>query len=79
MPLNARVISDRVIRKLDSIGIQSNVGGAESETAALVRLIVEQLVYALQNEANVKTTVTGACSNSAGPGSINGFGVGDIK
>ena len=78
MPLNSRIISDRVIRKLDGIGIQSRVGGDESETAELVRLIVGEVVRAIQQEGIVTVDVNGTCSNSAGPGFIKGFGTGSV-
>ena len=73
--LSANLIADRVIKKLDSIGIRSKVGGKESETAALVRLIVQELVFAIQAEAIVNTVVT----TTGSPNVHQGFGKGKIK
>lgn len=69
--LNSSKISTRVISKLDSIGIRSTVGGRPSETAELVKLIVGEIVFALQQEAVVKTIVTtaGSPTNHTGTGS----------
>ena len=78
MPLSSIVISERIINRLDEIGIQSRVGGNESETAALVKLIVSEVVYAIQNEANVNTSVRGTCTSPSGAGTINGSGTGGV-
>ena len=75
MPLNPDIISQRVIGKLDKIGIRSKVGGSDSETALMIRLIVSELVFALQAEAIVVTTVTTAGS----PTVHTGTGTGSIK
>lgn len=80
MALNANAISERVIRQLDDIGIDSRVGGRESETASLVRIIVGELVKALQREASVTTIVNGTCSTPSGPGVVtNATGRGGIS
>jgi len=75
MPLNSRLIADRVIAEFDEIGIRSRVGGKESETAALVRVICDKVVEAIRNEAIVTTTVVTAGS----PTSHTGTGTGSIK
>ena len=62
MALNDKIISDRIIG--------SKVGGSESETALLVRLIVRQVINALHREAIVITSVNGTVSTPAGPGTI---------
>lgn len=70
MPLNADLIARRVINQLDDIGIRSKVGGKDSETAQLVRIIVAELVRALQTEARVDTIVqtTGSPTVHTGTG-----------
>jgi len=58
MALDADKIARRVIRKLDGIGIRSKVGGNESETAQLVRLIMVEIVSALHSEAELSARVS---------------------
>lgn len=70
MPLNSDLIARRITNKLDEIGIRSKVGGKDSETAMLVRLIVREVVLALQTEARVDTRVQtfGSPTNHTGTG-----------
>lgn len=70
MALNADLIARRVIGQLDGIGIRSKVGGKDSETAQLVRVLVAEVIRAIQVEAVVNTTVvtTGSPTNHAGIG-----------
>lgn len=70
MPLNSELIARRVIGQLDDIGIRSKVGGKDSETAQLVRIIVAEVIRAIQAEAVVTVTVqtTGSPTNHVGTG-----------
>lgn len=56
--LNADIISDSIISKFDTIGITSFTAGDETQTAKLVRLIVNEVIIALKRDASVITTVT---------------------
>ncbi|MFW9875190.1 MAG: hypothetical protein ACFFG0_18955 [Candidatus Thorarchaeota archaeon] len=70
MPLNPDIISNRIIQKLDIIGINSRIGGRLSHTSNLVKIIVEEIVKAIQLEGEVITTVntTGTAAAQTGIG-----------
>jgi hypothetical protein len=70
MRLNANKISARINSRLDSIGIRSSVGGKPSETSELVKLIVREVIFAIQQEAVVSTIVNtvGSPTNHTGTG-----------
>lgn len=72
--LNSRNIAQRIINQLDDIGIRSKEQGQESETATMIRIIVKEIVFALQAEAQVNTLVQTAGS----PNAHTGFGKGKI-
>lgn len=75
MPLNSVAIANRIIDRLDDIGIRSKEQGQISETALLVKLIVSEIVFALQVEAQVNTTVI----TNGSPTTHTGFGKGKIS
>ena len=70
MPLDSRRISQRVINRLDDIGIMSRVGGNESETAQLVRLIINEIISAIHTDALVTGEVLTAGSPTVHKGNI---------
>lgn len=72
MALNAQSIADRVIRQLDGIGIRSKVGGRESETATMIKIIIREIVFALQAEAQIHTIVKTTGSPTVHTGTGNG-------
>lgn len=63
-------ITQKIIRGLDGIGISSKVGGQDSHTANLVRLIVKEIVLAIKTDSVVNTVVktSGTPTQHAGTG-----------
>jgi hypothetical protein len=72
--LNSSAIAKRIIDQLDGIGIRSKEQGQESETAKLIKVIIHELVFALQAEARIDTVV----QTTGSPNSHTGFGRGGI-
>ena len=70
MPLNPDTISNRVISQLDGIGINSRISGKPSHTANLIKILVAEIVKAIQLEGEVVTTVntTGTAASQTGVG-----------
>ena len=53
MPINSRRAADRVVNRLESIGIDEKVSGEESHTAKLVRMIVESVLQEIVSSGEV--------------------------
>lgn len=68
--LNSDLISNSIISKFDSIGITAFAGGDSTQTAKLVKLIVEEIIISLKRDAAVVTTVTtfGTAASQKGTG-----------
>jgi hypothetical protein len=72
--LNHRAIAQRVINELesreDSLGIRMREGGRESATAAMIKIMMREIVFAIQAEAEVNTVVqtAGSPTNHTGVG-----------
>jgi len=76
--LDSSRITHDINKHLSEIGINPEVNGVPSHTANLVALIVENIVRAIQNDAEVRTTVN-TRGVSSPPGSIEihtGEGIG---
>lgn len=73
--LTSEKIVQRIIRQLDQIGISSKVGGSDSHTAELVRLIVQEIITSIKTDAIVDTVV----QTSGSAYQHTGYGKGKIK
>lgn len=73
--LDSEKITKRIIQQLDNIGISSKVGGKDSHTAELVRLIVQEIIRSIKTDAMVDTVV----QTTGSPTVHTGFGKGKIK
>lgn len=73
MPINPKRPANRVISKLRSIDIDDKVGNDESQTAKLVRFIVEAVLEEITNNGEVIITNL-PVSTPMGPGVGNGRG-----
>ena len=75
MPINAKRAADRIVSKLESMGIDEHVGGRESHTAELVREIVAAIMDEIVNNGEV-IIVNLPVQTSGSPGFHTGFGNG---
>lgn len=73
MPISSKRVSDRIIRRLNSIGIDEKVGNSESHTAKLVRLIVDSILDEILNNGEV-IIINLPVQTPMGPGLGNGKG-----
>jgi len=77
--INPKNITNNVVRRLESIGINPEVNGKPSHTANLVELIVNAIIEEIQLNAEVKTVVS-TSGISSYPGTIEqhtGTGIGN--
>lgn len=73
MPINSKRAADRVVRQLKSIGIDDMVGASESNTAQLVRLIIDAVLDEVVNNG-VVIIKNLPVQTPVGPGVGNGKG-----
>lgn len=73
MSINHKRAADRVVRQLNSLGIDERVGDRESHTARLVRAIVEAVLEEVVNHGEVVITNAQAATH-VGPAKVTGKG-----
>ena len=73
MPINSRRAADRVVNRLEAIGIDEKVSGEESHTAKLVRMIVESVLQEIISSGEV-IIINLPVQTPMGPGVGNGKG-----
>lgn len=71
MPINSKRVGDKVVHKLDRIGIDSKVGTSESHTSLLVRMIVDEILNEIVNNGEVIIKNV-PVQTTMGPGTANG-------
>lgn len=76
--LDDRKMANSIISEFDRIGIETKVGGEESQTALLVRAICKYVVLYIQADAQVFTDVAGVSTCSTGGGSVTAKGSGKV-
>ena len=73
MSIDAKRAADRIVGKLQSIGIDEKVGQGDSHTAKLVRMIVEAVLFELTSHGEVIITDAVAMTTQ-GPAKVIGKG-----
>ena len=73
MAIDSTRAADRVVRSLQSIGIDEKVGQTESHTAKLVRMIVEAVLFEITAHGQVIITDATAATH-VGPAKVVGKG-----
>jgi hypothetical protein len=53
MPINSKRVGDNVVHKLKRIGIDDKVGNAESHTALMIRMIVDEILSEIINNGEI--------------------------
>lgn len=70
--LDANAIARKIISKLDNIGIDSKVDGRDSQTADMIKIIVEEIISAIKTQGEVFVEVQTAGTPTLHTGKGNG-------
>lgn len=73
MPINSKRTEDRIVSRLESLGIDERVGQGESHTAKLVREIVKAVLFEITVNGEVIITNAQAATH-LGPAPVTGKG-----
>lgn len=78
MPLNAKLIANKIISRIDSeSNIEVRLNGADSDTAIMLKIITEEIINAIL-AADVITQVVVATTGSATAQTGTGTGQGKV-